>query len=326
MTAWVGNFFFRRDFTASYYGGLPVYFWIGKITNLFKASMKSDKSKEISYRLNAITTSGAMASRFFLNNNDQELIARINNHDESALLQFTIKHLNILTREIVESGCNGLEKELMNVWLPLFYEKIKTFASQNKDKPLPEDWEYTGLYRKVFQMDYEAANPLVEKKYKTWRYFEITNKHIDFLNNLNAFLTKTEEVIVARAKIDIPMLEARIKDGNATTSDYEYFADISFATEASNGDAVYTASHRFSIHNIEENKWGLLCDGEDWRESGWLPAFKTRCCYLMHELVYHAGLGHFIFDINDIWIETKTWDQSFVSLKTGTWETVKLDN
>jgi hypothetical protein len=304
-----------------------VYFWIGKITNLFKATMAPDKlKKEVNYRSDTMATSEAVASSFFLNNNDQELIDRINNHDESALLQFTIKHLNILTRDIIRSGCKGIEKELMDVWLPLFYEKIKTFARENKDRALPEDWEYHGLYIKALKMDYGLAKPLVEKKRQTWRDFEITDKRIDFLNNLNSFLIDTEELIVARAKKDIPLLEARIKDSNATTSDYEYFVDINFATEASNGDSIYTESHRFSIHNIEENKWGLLCDEEDWRESGWLPTLKTRCCYLMHELVYHADLAHFIFDISNIWIETKTWDQSFVSLKTGTWETIKSDN
>jgi hypothetical protein len=157
---------------------------------------------------------------------------------------------------------------------------------------------------------------------KEIRDFEITDKHIDFLNNLNSFLIDTEELIVSRAKKDIPLLEARIKDSNATTSDYEYFVDINFATEASDGDPIYTERHRFDIHNIEQNDWGSLCDSEDWRESGWLPTLKTRCCYSMHELVYHAGLAHLIFDISNIWIETKTWDQSQVSLKSGGWETV----
>ena len=286
----------------------------------------AQRKKATKYRIGTTWSATDMANMFFLNNDDQVLIDRINNYDESALLQFTIKHLDILIRDIIRSkSYNGIEREVMDLSLPLFFEQTKIFAKTHAGKPLPEDWEFTGLYIKPLKISCELTKPLINEKYKLWKDYEITDKHVDFLNDLNAFLIKTEEAIVARAKIDIPVLEARIKDSNVTTSDYEYFVDIQFATEASNGDPIFTASHGFSMHNIEENKWGLLCDGEDWRESGWPPSLKTRCCYLMHELVYHAGLAHYIFDINDIWIETKTWDQSFVSLKSGFWETVKGD-
>jgi len=284
------------------------------------------RKKEVKYRIDAMWSSDAIASAFFLNTDDAVLVNRISNGDESALLQFIIKHVSILRRDIVGSSNRGIEREVMDICLPLFSEKIKTFAKLHANKPLPESWEYSGKYVKGLKINFEIAQPLIDQKYETWREFKITDRHIDFLNNLNSFLIDTEELIVARAKKDIPLLEARIKDSNATTSDYEYFVDINFATEASNGDPIYTESHRFDNHNIEENKWGLLCDEEDWRESGWLPTLKTRCCDLMHELVYHAGLTHLIFDINDIWIETKTWDQSHVSLKSGVWETVKCDN
>ena len=286
--------------------------------------MKTAKiKKEVNYRLGTMATSEAMAGMFFLHDDDQELINRINNGDESALLQFAVKHLNMLTRDIIRWGCRGIEKELMNVYLPAFCSKIKIFADQHKDKLLPEDWQYQGLYNKALKMGHELVQPLIDEKYKIWRNYQITGKHIDFLSGLNEFLIKTEEAILARAKMDIPMLEARIKESGATTSDYEYFVDIDYLTESSNGTPIYTATHSFNTINIEQNHWGVLCDGEDWRESGWLPILKTRCCYLMHELVYHAKLAHYIFDITDIWIETKIWDQSRASLKSNIWETIK---
>ncbi|HEY5392175.1 MAG TPA: hypothetical protein VIJ57_08685, partial [Hanamia sp.] len=234
--------------------------------------MAPDKlKKEVKYRIDAMWSSDAIASAFFLNTDDDVLINRISDGDESALLQFIIKHVNILRRDVVDSSNRGIERQVMDICLPLFSEKIKTFAKLHANKPLPESWEYSGKYIKGLQVDYGIEEPLLDQKYKTWREFKITDRHIDFLNNLNAFLTKTEEVIVARAKIDIPLLEARIKASNSTTSDYEYFVDINFGTEASDGDPIYTASHSFNIHNIKTNDWGLLCDEEDWRESGWLP-------------------------------------------------------
>jgi len=284
----------------------------------------TQRKRATRYRMGTTWHATDMADMFLLNKDDQVLIDRINNDDESALLQFTIKHLDILIGDIIRSkSYNGIERDVMDLYLPLFFEQVKLFAKTMAGKPLPEDWEFTGQYIKPLQVSYELTQPLIDEKYKHWKDFEITDKHVDFLNDLNAFLTKTEEEIVARAKIDLSTLEARIKDDSVTTSDYEYFVDIQYATEASNGDPIYTASHSFGLHNIEENRWGLLCDEDDWRERGWLPTLKTRCCYLMHELVYHAGLAHYIFDINDIWIETKTWDQQFISLKSGFWETVK---
>jgi hypothetical protein len=283
------------------------------------------RKKEVKYRLDAMWSSDAIASEFFLNTDDNVLINRISNGDESALLQFGIKHINILKRGVVKSNCRGIEKEIMNIYLPLFFDKIKTFAKVHANKPLPESWEHSGKYIKGLQMDFAMAEPLIDEKYKIWKDYKITDKHIDFLNELNAFLIKTEERIVERAKADISMLEKQAKENGSSTSDYEYFVDIGYSTEASDGDPIYTASHSFYIENIKRNEWGLLCDGEDWRERGWLPALNTRCCYLMHELVYDAGLAHFIFDIKDIHIETKIWDQNFVSIKTGVWETVKWD-
>ena len=281
----------------------------------------TQKAKAVKYMIDASWSSDVIASTFFLNKNDQVLINRINCGEESALLQFLIKYLNVLKRDIIGNrSCRGIEIEVMDFCLPLFCEKIKKFAKVQANNPLPELWEYSGKYIKRLQVDFEIAKPLIDEKYKTWKSYEITEKHIDFLNHLNAFLTKTEEEIVARAKMEILTLESQIKDKGATTSDYEYFVDIHYLTEESNGDPIYTSSHPFNIHNIKGNHWGALCDGEDWRESGWLPVLETRCCYLMHELVYHAGLAHFIFDITDIHIETKIWDQNYVSLKSGRWE------
>lgn len=71
------------------------------------------------------------------------------------------------------------------------------------------------------------------------------------------------------------------------------------------------------------NYWGLLCDDEDWRMGGWLPPLKNRCCYLMHELAYHSHIREKIFEINRIWVDTKTWDQSLNTLENRNWTLTK---
>ncbi len=154
----------------------------------------------------------------------------------------------------------------------------------------------------------------------------ITEMNIGFLNSLNTFLIATEEKIIAKAKVQLPLLESKLRGIGSDTTDYEYFVEIDYFTDASNGNPIYYLTHAFTVENLKNNNWGLLGDGEDWREDGWLPQLNNRCCYLMHELVYHAKLNDSIFDINKIWVDTKIWDQSFVSLKTGKWEPVKWDN
>jgi len=280
--------------------------------------------KEVVFRLGNLNHPQAMASKFLLSSNDEALIERINLKDESALLQFTFKHINILTGWIIQNGLkDSQEHRLMDLCLPVFADQIKVFAANYKDKILPKNWESTFI--KIYENQfYDFSFVLIDETLQVWKDFEITNQHIDFLNQLNAFLSKTEAEIIAQAKKEIPMLEHKLKDATLQTSDYEYFVEIDFFTKNTNGNPVYTAYHFFNISNIQHNDWGLLCDEEDWRESGWLPPLENRCCYLMHELVYHSHIRQGIFDIDEIWINTKVWDQAmFFSYQHGEWENQK---
>ncbi|MVN21266.1 hypothetical protein [Mucilaginibacter arboris] len=164
---------------------------------------------------------------------------------------------------------------------------------------------------------------LENERVQTWRDFEITTEHVAFLNQLNAFLSNTEEKIVKQAKQEILSMEQKLKDTTNLITDYEVFAEVVFFTKYSDGDPVFTARHPFGLHNVSNNDWGLLCDGEDWRESGWLPQLEKRCCYLMHELAYHSGIMQQIFDIDSIWIDIKVWDQSMFLYKNGEWQNQK---
>ncbi len=164
---------------------------------------------------------------------------------------------------------------------------------------------------------------LENEKLQAWRDFELTTEHIAFLNQLNAFLSKTEEQIVRQAKSEILILEQKLKDTTNLITDYEVFAEIGFFTKDSDGDPVFTARHPFGLRNVSNNDWGLLCDEEDWRESGWLPILEKRCCYLMHELVYHAHIMQQLFEIDSIWIDIKVWDQSMFLYKDGEWQNQK---
>ncbi len=161
------------------------------------------------------------------------------------------------------------------------------------------------------------------KSVQSWRDFEITTKHVGFLNQLNAFLSTAEEQIVRQAKNELFLMEQKLKDVTNPTSDYEVFAEVDFSTKDSDGDPVFTAYHHFSLNNVNNNDWGLLCDGEDWRESGWLPQLEKCCCYLMHELVYHSGIRHQLFDIDSIWINIKVWNQSVFLHNNGEWQNQK---
>lgn len=280
--------------------------------------------KEVVFRMNNLNHAQAMASKFLLSSNDQELVERINLKDESALLQFTFKHINILTGWIIQNGLNsGQEHRLMNLCLPVFTDQIKVFASKHKDKTLTENWDlqFIKFYGRPF---YELSITLADENLQAWKDFEITKQHIGFLNQLNAFLSKTEAEIIAQAKNEIPLLEYKLKDATVQTSDYEYFVEIDFFTKNTNGNPVYTAYHSFHISNIQHNNWGLLGDEEDWRESGWLPPLENRCCYLMHELVYHSHIRQGIFDIDEIWINTKVWDQAMFSYKQEEWGNQKF--
>lgn len=280
--------------------------------------------KEVVFRMNNLNHAQAMASKFLLSSNDQELVERINLKDESALLQFTFKHINILTGWIIQNGLNsGQEHRLMDLCLPVFTDQIKVFASKHKDKTLTENWDlqFIKFYGRPF---YELSITLADENLQAWKDFEITKQHIGFLNQLNAFLSKTEVEIIVQAKKEIPLLEHKLKDVAVQTSDYECFVEIDFFTENTNGNPVYTAYHSFHISNIQHNDWGLLGDEEDWRESGWLPPLENRCCYLMHELVYHSHIRQGIFDIDEIWINTKVWDQAMFSYKQEEWENQKF--
>jgi len=280
--------------------------------------------KEVVFRMNNLNHPQAMASKFLLSPNDQDMVERINLNDESALLQFTFKHINILTGWIIQNGLNaGQEHRLMDLCLPVFADQIKVFAAKHKDKILPENWDlkFIKLYGQQF---YNFSFALADEKLQTWKNFEITNQHIVFLNQLNAFLSKTEAEIIAQAKKEIPLLEHKLKDTAVQTSDYEYFIDIDFFTKDTDGNPVYTAYHSFHISNVQDQNWRLLGDEEDWRESGWLPPLENRCCYLMHELVYHSHIRQSIFDIDKIWINIKVWDQGMFSCKDEEWENQKF--
>ncbi len=280
--------------------------------------------KEVIFRMDNLNHPQVMASKFLLGSNDQELVERINLKDESALLQFTFKHINILTGWIIQNGLNaGQEHRLMDLCLPVFTDQIKVFAAKHKDKILPDNWDFQfiKLYGQQF---HDLSFTLADESSQAWKDFEITKQHIVFLNQLNAFLSKTEAEIIALAKKEIPLLEYKLKDVAVQTSDYEYFVDINFFTKDTDGNPVYTAYHSFNISNIQHNDWVLLCDEEDWRESGWLPPLENRCCYLMHELVYHSQIRQSIFDIDEIWINTKVWDQAMFSYQHEGWENQKF--
>jgi hypothetical protein len=286
--------------------------------------MRLDKlKKEIRFSMRDLFSPDTMATKFLLCPDDNELINRINKHDESALFQFAMKHIQILVKSILKDRVQH-DNRLMDLYFPCFIEQIKVYAKTYQDKTLPEFW-YLSEFPKICENEfYPLSAHLREEHTLIWRDFEITDRHIDFLNHLNDFLLGAEDIIVERAKTEIPVLEAIYRNPKSLTTEYEYFVDVSYYSSKTDGNPIYEVSRSFGNHSILKNKWGLLCDSEDWRESGWLPALKNRCCYLMHELVYHACLCEQIFDIDDIWIDTKVWNQSMHSYKNNGWAITKF--
>jgi|GEM_PF-4340868 len=75
----------------------------------------------------------------------------------------------------------------------------------------------------------------------------ITEMNIGFLNSLNTFLIATEEKIIAKAKVQLPLLESKLRGIGSDTTDYEYFVEIDYFTDASNGNPIYYLTHAFTV-------------------------------------------------------------------------------
>lgn len=279
--------------------------------------------KEVNYWLEKSITTDMIANLFFIYDSDDKLIKKINKNDESALLQFFIKHLPALRILIISKPkFSELEEEAMNIYLPFFIQYIKDLAKKHHNKLLLDDWMYDRDFRVNFkQAHFHLLEDSIDKKYEQWKKMLITPREILLLNKLNNILIKTEEDIVLKAKDDLMLLQQNVGLDN-TIIDYEYFVDIAYYRKHDE-NPIYTTNHGFNIGNLLNDSWGLLCDGTDWLEGNWPTELEKPCCYLMHELLYHAKLAERIFSVSEIFIDYKSWEQSLLKFKNNNWKSMK---
>lgn len=283
---------------------------------------KKQSRKEVTYWLEKSITTDVIANLFFFYNDD-ELVRRINKNDEIALLQFTIKHLPSLRVLILSKPeFSGLEQDAMNIYLPFFIQYIKNLAKQHQDKLLPQDWMYHKDFRVNFkQAHFHLLKAQINNKDKAWQKMLITPKQTLLLNKLNNILIETEQQIIVKAKEELSLLKQDVKLDKYIV-DYEYNVDLAYYPKLDE-NSIYTTNHRFFIDNLSNSNWGLLCDGTNWIEGNWPTTLENPCCYLMHELLYHAQLGDKIFSISEIFIDSKSWKQRLLQFKNSKWKSIK---
>lgn len=262
----------------------------------------------------------AMSAKFFLGADDVTLIERISKDDESALLQFTFKHINLLLLEMKKSYCTIEGKyELMDQSIIRFKNQIKDFAKEYQGRPLKEDWEIS-LRLLIRGSIRKASQAIRDNQLKNLKCFQLSSNHLDFLNHLNDFLMKMEVVIIEQAKLKLPLLQQKLNATDCDTRDYEYFVDISFFTRLSDGNPVFTTSYPLKYIEILQHSGSMLLAYKyDWYEPSWMPRLNNRCCYLMHEIAFHSRIEEKILDIDNVWIEYKVWDQFEFRYEDNSW-------
>lgn len=266
----------------------------------------------------------AMASKFYLGSDDNELVGLINKEDAAALFQFAMKHIGHLIYCITWDGYHfGRKSYFMRLLLPDFMDGVRIFAKRYGYKTLPEDW-YLEFRKLVFKRLNSKLGTIAKEKQQLWSDLDITEEHVGFLNQLNDFLSKKEAEIIQQVKLNTPKLDNRFKDDKSLEIGSECEIQISFFTRDTNGDAAFSTTYYFSSESVQNNDWALLCSDEDWRETGWLPELEHRCCYLMHEVMYHSSMGAEVFNIDSIWVDTRVVHQDASSFGANGWVSSKF--
>lgn len=247
-----------------------------------------------------------MKAHFFSLRDDNELISLINKQDEAALFQFTMKHIKYLEYWIKwhEQG-DANETILLQLLLPDFIATVKVFAARYVAKPLPKQWEAD--FRMLnFKSYSNKLSEIMEERYQLWSEANISKSQVRFLNQLNDLLTKKEAEILEQAREKVPVLKNEFKDKLKFTFSKNCDVKVSFYTTSCRHRASYVSTFEFNQENDKVNKLELLCDrGENWRVPAWFPVLERRCCYLMHELIYHSVMMGEIFNINRVCVDTK---------------------
>lgn len=258
----------------------------------------------------------------FFGKDDEELIALINKHDEMALLQFSMKHIGHLIYWIDWHGHHFDQESLfMRLLLPDFLETVRVFAKRYQHRSLPEEWQ-TEFKQLNFKKYSVKLAKMIDDKHRSWVNFKATTDQLQFLNQLNSYLTKLEIKIIERVEEKVSKLENRFKDYNSLEIGLECEVDVSFYRKEVQ-KASYSISFYFNREPVHMNKWMFLCSKKDWYIGGWLPKLNDRCCYLMHKVIYHSNLMDEIFTIDRISLETKVLHQDFSTYSMTGWHNPK---
>ena len=171
--------------------------------------------------------------------------------------------------------------------------------------------ELDGMYKLMDTAINDALENIPEKYKKRLKYD--TPKRLAYLNDLNQLLKEKEKQIVEGATEYLSYIKQKIDNKDSFTKDYELEVEVQYYLK-NGGDPVHVYWTNFRYERVEEEIFGLLCDGEDWRES-YMPILNEPYCYLLHDLIDHSRLGNKLFSISNIWIDIHLHRRKYYSMQ-----------
>lgn len=259
--------------------------------------------------------SDELSRAFFLCEDDPLLLRKINEQDESALFQFSMIHMaDVVAKISRESIYSGIEKEVMQSFLPVYFQNIKRLAEELSTRKVVEENELWSLLSHGLTKGLRNhSRAIIDLKFDGWQDYSFTARDMLFLNSMNEFLTLLESQIVSTASSDLGKIEQQVADPLSPTNEYEYNVRTNFFTDESGDPAFFVDLHIWADRPDE-----FLCNPSDFHEGSLFP-LDHRCCYLMHQVLCHSDLSFSILKIIAIQTEFTTRDQSYITFDQGEW-------